>query len=334
MKKRLIITGIVILLGSTGHSWRAIGKYFLGSEANGIGGAYSGYADSELAVHYNPAGLVQMKGKWTFMFEVSTGIYTYDLLAANFKLIPDFFPFFSTVVSVDGLKLGLSLTTLFDGYTLESLYVRTLKVTAAFPIFDNLAIGAGIGPVFASESSGIGYGWSANIGVLWKLSDAFQLGVCFHTPVPVEWSNPIAGSSLSEVYPATLDAGISWNVSQSAILFFSLEYTLIDGIKYILNGEDRSPVFDSNLFSRLHPHIGVRFLEAFSGAHISLGMMIDSDYYETGGINQYLITFGVRAFGRNTVFHASLIDALLFSIFYPYNSTEERVNIGVTFQIF
>ncbi|NPV02654.1 MAG: hypothetical protein HPY53_14875 [Brevinematales bacterium] len=334
MKKWLMITGFVALLGTTGHAWRAIGKYFLGSEANGIGGAYSGYAESELAVHYNPAGLVQMKGKWTFMFEVSTGIYTYDLLSANFKLIPDFFPFFSTVVSVDGIKLGLSLTTLFDGYTQESLFVRTLKVTAAFPILENLALGVGLGPVFAFESTGIGYGWSANIGLLWKISDDFQIGVCFHTPIPVEWSNPVMGSSLSEVYPAILDMGISWNMTETSMLFFSLEYLAIDGIKYILNGQDRSPVFESNLLSRVHPHLGFRFLEPSSGAHISCGMMIDSDYYDTGGINQYLLTVGVRAYGRNMVFHASLIDALLFSIVYPYNTAEERVNIGMTFQIF
>ncbi|OHD56246.1 MAG: hypothetical protein A2Y33_00310 [Spirochaetes bacterium GWF1_51_8] len=332
--KRLFALGIMFLTVSDLSAWRAIGRYSLGSEANGIGGAYVGFAETELSVHYNPAGIAQIAGQWEFMYEVSTGIQSENLLNFNLKFYPDIFPFFSTVVSAGDLRLALSWSTLFDGYSHDSILVRSLKVTVAYPILKNLSVGAGFGPVFAFESSGIAYGWSANFGVLWKITEDFQIGACFHTAIAVNWVNPVSGSSLSETYPAVFDIGISWKAANTAILFASMEYIDITGIKYILNGVDHSPVFDSNLFSRLHPHLGVRFLEAFTGAHLSLGFMIDSEYFETGGINQYLFTIGVRAFAKNAVFHASIIDALLFSIFYPYNSSEERINIGVTFQIY
>lgn len=197
---------------------------------------------------------------------------------------------------------------------------------------NNLSLGAGVGPVLAIENSTYGLSYAYNAGVLWKPTDVLQIGLCFESPINMSWSTSATGITLNETYPFIIDLGGQYAFTETFFGFLGLDYTGIDSIRYILNGVDYSPQFnDGNPFSRIHPHVGIQFLEEYTGAHISLGFMMDSSYYDTGSINQYLITAGVRAYGKNLIFRASLIDALIIGLFYPGNVRDERINVEFNF---
>ena len=323
----------LLVFCQTAYCWRSFNVFQLGAEANGIGGAYVGEASSEIAIHHNPAGIVQMSSNLSFTYEVFGSLIIQNLLEMKFNLKMDYFPFVALVGKLDNWRFGVSLSTLFDGSAIDRLSIRSMKFTAAYPIFNNLSLGIGLGPVFAFEGNSWGISFAYNIGVLWKALPELQLGLTFHSPLDVEWNQPAIGYSLHESYPFRIELGAAYAIAPTINAYASLEYIDIDRIRYILNGSDASPQFDANLLSRLHPHIGVRILEEFTGAHLSFGLMTDSSYYATGSANQYLVTVGVRAYGKKVVFNASFIDSLLFSLINSDNSREEKLNISVSFEL-
>lgn len=315
------------------HSWRTYNQFSLGSEANGVGGAYVGDASSEFAIYYNPAGLVQLTNRLSFTYEIASAVWIPDILA-NIQVKFDYFPFFSVTGSVFDVKWGVSVTTLFHSVLQQNdLSVRSVNFSAAYPVLPNLSLGFGIGPVFATEPNGFGMSYAYNIGVLWKVIEPLQLGLCFHSPIDIVWSKTGSGGTLYETFPFIIDLGGMYRLNENVFLFGSFAYLNIDSIRYVLDGSDYSPKFDGNIFGRLHPHFGVQFLEERTGAHISLGVMMDSSYFDTGSYNQYLWTIGLRAYGKNLVFRASIIDALLFGLFNRYNVREEKINVSFSFRI-
>lgn len=334
--KRTMLTAVLVLIASTGYGWRSFSRFLLGAEANGVGGAYVADASSEIAMNYNPAGLVQIDKTFSVNYEVSSAIEVGNILSTGLLkdiLNMDYFPFFSAMYSAGKWKFGTSLSTRFCLYTTgDDLNVRSWKFTAAYPILDNLSVGFGIGPVFALEGDSRGYSFDWNLGVLWKPAPRLQLGAALQSPIDVNWTIASVGASLYEHYPLIAEAGLDWAVSPLSYLFFSLEYVDMDSVKYVVNGTDDSPVFGANVFARLHPHAGIRFLERFTGAHISFGMMIDSAYFDGGSYNLYLLTAGVRAYGRNAVFNFSLIDSLLFGLVAPYSPHEEKFDASFSFK--
>jgi hypothetical protein len=327
---------ILILFMCAGelYSWRTFNRAALGSDANGVGGAYVGDASSEFAIYYNPAGMVQLSSNLSFTYEISSRVRIADFLNWNVTVAFDYFPFFALSGSLNEWKWGVSVTTLFDSVVNKSsMSVRSINFTAAYPVLPNLSVGAGVGPVIASENTGYGFSYAYNIGLLWKVTEDLQLGLCFHSPVDLAWSITEKGGSLFETFPFLIDLGGMFRLNEKMFLFGSLEYVSIDTIRYVLDNIDYSPAFDGNLFGRLHPHFGLQFLEENTGAHISLGVLLDSSYYDTGSINQFRFTAGVRAYGKNLVFRASLIDSLLFGLFYRYNDHEEEINLSFSFRI-
>lgn len=337
--KKFIIIGIIFVSCSNIYSWRPYNRFRVGSDANGVGCAYVADVSSELAIHHNPAGLVQLDKKLSVAFEIYANIIIPDILANNIRIHLDYFPFFAVICKINKLDLGLSTTTLFDAFQSDETHIRSVKFSFAYPLFENFSIGGGLGPVVATEGNGIGTGFAFNIGLLWKTSARLQIGLCFQSPFTVNWSTPAIGYSLVESFPFIVEGGIIYAINKNAMLFISLEYIDIDRIIYTLNNIDSSPVFEQNIFSRLHPHAGIQFVEKISGARISLGLMMDSVYDDGGGRNQYLLTIGIKAYGGsgktrgNTIFTASIIDSLLFSLINPYNSYEEKINISFSFKI-
>ena len=97
-----IIISILFLFSifDQSYAWRNFSRFKLGTEANGVGGAYVGDASSELAMFYNPAGLVQLKKKISVQWEASTGIKILDILGKiNIRLDRyDYFSFFSFLI--------------------------------------------------------------------------------------------------------------------------------------------------------------------------------------------------------------------------------------------
>ena len=329
-----------LLLGvSPLWAWRSYGRFKLGGDANGIGGAYVGDASSEIALNYNPAGIVQIpqtrsNNTFSFMYEVYSSAEILDILAWDVKFKFDVFPFFSFVVLPGDIKTGFSVATLFAApRSTGDLAVRSLKFTAAYSVLPNLSLGFGIGPVLAFEGKGYGISYAFNAGLLWKIMDGLQAGCAFQSPINLQWTSTDYGRSLSEVYPMIAEAGLAYAVNERFFLFGSLEYIDADSIRYVLNDTDYSPAIGDNPLARLHPHFGIRFLEEMTGGHISLGMMIDSVYNNTGSDNQYLLTAGFRAYGKNMVYRVSLVDGLLVGLFYPRNTREEKVTVSFSFYL-
>lgn len=320
------------------YSWRSYNRFMLGADAIGTGGAYTGNASGPTALHYNPSGVVQLSktsgtNRLIFCYEVFSSAEILDVFSWNVSFKFDAFPFIGLIYTTDKAVYGLSADTLFYSMPRGSDFtLRSLKFSWAYPLLDNLSIGAGVGPVIALENKGYGLSYIFNTGVLWKPLDIFQIGVSFQSAVDLSWTVSASGSVQTETYPYIIDLGVQYAFSETLYGFFGLDYTGIDSIRYILNGADYSPRFnDNNIFSRLHPHAGIQFLENNTGAHISLGLMMDSSYYDTGSVNQYLITAGFRAYGKNLIYRASLIDALLIGLFYPGNVRNERINVEFSF---
>jgi hypothetical protein len=316
------------------YSWRSFAPFKLGAEAVGIGGAYVAEASSETAMAYNPAGLLQLEDRIYFMYEIYSSARIPDVLNWDVSFKFDYFPFLGVVGGGESFKIGVSIFTLF--HSLEKgndFNVRNMALSFACNLLPNLSVGAGVGPVFALEGNGIGFSYAYNIGILWKAANSLQVGFCFHSPIELNWSRTDQGVSLWERYPLSAELGLSYLIVEKLFGFFSLEFIDWNSVSYILDGKDYSPRVDENLFARFHPHIGVRFLEENTGAHISLGFMIDSFYYESGSVNQYFLTAGVRFYGKNMIFRAALSDSLLIGFFYPGNTREERLNVSLSFKL-
>ncbi len=317
----------------TVFAWRPYSRFFPGAEANGIGNAFVGDASSELAAHYNPAGLAQLNKGFTLNYEVYTSVIINDLLAAPPDLTFDTFPFFSLFYRANQWRFSLGLATQFSSYGPNSLFTRSLKFSAAFPLLDNLSIGAGIGPVFLFEGDGRAFSWDFNLGILWRISPVLQWGTSFHSGFHVLWQSSILGSHLEEVYPWILESGISWKTGRYSFLYFGLDYIHLDAITYTLDAILDNPTFSNSLLHRLHPHLGFRFLEPRTGAHLSAGFMTDSDYYDNGAVTQYLLDLGIRFYGKRAVFNAALVDSLLLALFIPSNNHEEKFYFSVSVEL-
>jgi hypothetical protein len=67
---------------------------------------------------------------------------------------------------------------------------------------------------------------------------------------------------------------------------------------------------------------------------LSFGLMLDSDYHENGSYNLFLVTVGVRAYGRNTIFNASIVDSLLIGMFTQYTTHHEKIDGSFSIKIF
>ncbi len=337
--KHILIAGLFCILSiNFAYGWRPYNRFRLGSFANSIGAAYTAYAESEIAVHHNPAGLVQIQSGWGISYEVYANVVIPDILQGNYiRINMDYFPFFGLIYGRNKMRFGLSVSTIFDSYFLNDLHVRSVKLSFAYPVLDNLAVGGGAGPVIATEGDGRGFAFAYNIGILWKISQRVQTGLVFHSPFFIEWQNSVSGFSLRENYPMIIEGGIALELSERVLLFAGLEFINIDSITYELNNQNRSPEFDNNLLSRIHPRIGIEFSEPIIGARLSFGFMTDSSYHTRGGQNQYLLTAGVKAYGRrgngNIIFSGSIVDSLLLSLINPDNTREVKITMSLSFRI-
>ncbi len=306
--------------------WRNYNRFPLGADATGLGGAYVAEASDATALVLNPAGLPQLPESIVLQYEVFSSFEFADPLAWNVSIRFDTFPFFGVVVPAGKFRWGVSVATLYHSLLGgNDLAVRYLSGAAAYPVLDNLSVGVSVGPVLATESTGFGFSWAWTAGVLWKALDGWQFGASFRSPVGLDWSRTVKGGTLREVYPWNLDAGAAVRVAETVFLYGQLEWIAMDSVAYVLDGTDYAPSFGSNPFARLHPGLGVRFLESVTGAHLSFGWRMDSSYSPAGSVDQHLLTAGVRAYGKNLVFRASLEDALLIGLFYPGNVRHEKI---------
>jgi hypothetical protein len=322
-------------------SWRAFSRFPIGADANGVGDAYVGDASDDTAAFYNPAGLVQCTNKLDMNWDATTGIAiqnVFDQINVRLDRL-DTFSFFGLTTYLGDWHFATALSTeFFSSFNnATALSMRVGSVCASYPILSNLSIGIGIGPVFGFEGTttsagGWGISWAWNAGVLWKPTDELQFGACYHSGFDMNWYEPVGLVSLDETYPALFEAGGVWKMSKRLFLDFGADWLFVDEIRYIDNGVDDSPKFGNNLFTWLHPHIGIRFLEPVTGAHLSVGFMTDNSLFDGGNVPQYLLTAGFRFYGRNVVFSGSLIDAVLIGMVYSGNAPDERINVEISYK--
>lgn len=326
------LTLFFLLLSAPLFSWRSYNRFHTGAAANSIGGAFVADGNADITAHLNPAGLTQIEDPFSFSYEVSGSLFMPDIFAGNYYVELDYFPFFSFAATLGDWSVGASLSTLFDSYGQTDLSVRLLSVSAAYPLSEKFSLGISLGPVFLKESTGNAVSFYGNIGALWALSKKLQLGISIQSPFQVNWNHPAYGSTLTERFPLIAEVGIAYEISKTVLGFFSLDYTSVEMISYTLNGEESLPNFSGDFFARVHPHFGIRFLEALTGAHLSAGFLIDSSYSNLGSENQYRLTAGIRFFGKRAIFDASVIDSLLLSWMVPYSDYEEEFNVSLSYR--
>lgn len=103
---------------NSAFSWRSFNRFYLGADAIGTGGAYAGNASGPAALHYNPAGIVQLSdpdrtNRLIFSYEVFSSAEILDVLSWNVNFKFDIFPFLGLVYPTDKAVFGLSSDTLF-----------------------------------------------------------------------------------------------------------------------------------------------------------------------------------------------------------------------------
>lgn len=320
-----------LVLSSPVWAWRQYRQYPLGADAMGIGFASVADAASETAMELNPAGLVQLQNTFSFYYEASGFVKIPDILAVTPQVAFDTIPFVAFHIPFDDFRLGVSMQTLDHSVYIENSYtVRAFKVSAAFPLFHGFSVGLGAGPVLAQEGDAHGWGGSGQLGVLWRLSDDLKLGFSVFSPVPIYWEENVQGLELYECTPWSMEAGLAFRMNPGFSWYASLEWMGIDQIDYVIAGSNQKPSFSDSVLLRLHPHLGIRFLEPLTGGHFSFGFAVDNAYHAQGAEPQYLLTAGVRAYGKNSVFRAALSDGFLLGMLIPSNVREAAMTLSLS----
>ena len=83
MMKRLLLVMCLAILSSTYAGAANVDTFGIGAKATALGGAFSAYADDPFAVHYNPAGLLQIKQP---MLSAGVNIIDPGLEVSNFQV--------------------------------------------------------------------------------------------------------------------------------------------------------------------------------------------------------------------------------------------------------
>lgn len=204
------------------------------SEAGGKGYSFVAQADGPSAVHYNPAGLTQLKGDY-----VSLG---YTLEAPRFEcksnatgntvqmqktvfLVPNFY--YVTDLNNERLRFGLAATSpyglstdwandSFAGLNSEEsdLEMFNINPAVAYKVNDSLSVAAGVDyfvshiskhrVIAAALSNGGDFqlkgnddGWGYNLGVLFKPSEKHRIGVSYRSEIDLTYVGTVTLDNLN-----------------------------------------------------------------------------------------------------------------------------------------
>ncbi len=240
------------------------------ASAMGMAGAFVGQADDATAVWYNPAGITQLPGtrlaagvtSITPTMEHDTPIATTETTERELFVPPHFY--LTHRVSKE-LALGISVnspfglsTTWSDSssvrYVTTFSEVKTIEVnpSAAYQFTDRFSAAFGIAylqlkatmekalPVAPGVDAkftlkGDGSGWGFNAAMLFKATDAAQIGLTYRSRIKINLDGTAdAGVPLSVSNPGKTDitlpdiiqAGVSYKATDSLTLNADLEYTL------------------------------------------------------------------------------------------------------------
>ena len=226
----------------------------LDAEANGKASAFVAQADSPSAVHFNPAGLVQLKGD-----HVTVG-YTYEAprnsmtdstgqeneMQKQTFSIPNFY--YASDLGRENLRFGFSVTSPYglgtdwadDSFsrfqaTESDLTFYQINPTLACKINDALSIGLGIDHMSSDiskhkrifDTTGLGdfhlkgkdSAWGYNVGLLFKPSDKQSVGISYRSEIELTYRGTASLTNLdSGIYAAFFPDNYSTDVKSKLTL--------------------------------------------------------------------------------------------------------------------
>ena len=205
------------------------------AEAAGKGFAFVAQADNPAAVHYNPAGLTQLKGS-----QISVGyVFEAPMLSVDSKATGDnvnmqkqvfYIPniYLVTDLKNENLKFGFGAnspyglstrwaTDSFAKYlsTQSKVEMANLNPTVAYKVNDYLSVGAGIDYFTAYVSKhrivstglsstggdfqlkGSDESWGYNLGLLLKPSEKHRIGISYRSPIHLDLKGKVSLNGLN-----------------------------------------------------------------------------------------------------------------------------------------
>ncbi|MBU4589741.1 MAG: OmpP1/FadL family transporter [Candidatus Omnitrophica bacterium] len=242
MKRYLtIISGILLLC--TANAFALGGGGFrneaaLDAEANGMAGCFVAQADSPAAVHYNPAGMVQMEGNYVRVgntTQAPRNSHTSTAGNESYMQMQTFhIPSIYVVndIGFEDWKFGLSVTSpyglgtdwaddSFSRYqaTETSLEFYQINPAIAYKVNDVLSVGVGADYMKSyiskhkriNDTGGVGDfhlkgdddAWGYNVGLLYRPSEQHSFGVSYRSEIEMTYKGHASLSNLSQgIYSA------------------------------------------------------------------------------------------------------------------------------------
>jgi long-chain fatty acid transport protein len=212
-----------------------------GARAMALGGAFTGLANDPSAVYFNPAGLTQLKGtrfyfgttaispSATYTSGTNSNARDYEMKGQlftpiNFYLTHKFGSKLAVGIGVNNqYGLGTKWNSDWPGrYLAVNTEVRTFFITPviAYELFDGFSLSAGGAfvfgdvtierkspnpnptqqePMVAMTGTANSFGFTA--GLLYKLSDQFQVGVDYRSSVSLDFEGTVASTPATFTHP-------------------------------------------------------------------------------------------------------------------------------------
>ncbi|TNF66348.1 MAG: hypothetical protein EP298_09365 [Gammaproteobacteria bacterium] len=220
--------------------------------------AFVAVADDPSAIYYNPAGITQIKQP---MLETNIELYHPNVKYENsnnnttttsnpYAISPNVF--FVTPINNDwyfgiGLYTPFARSTDYDtnaatyNSRMRSTFLRTdLVPTLAWQVtpYLSVALSAVISygevklDVLGQNESADGFGATAQIGALWKVTPTFQIGLDYRGPEVIHMdgsgsSSLASGDFTTDVkYPGVLSAGFAWQLLPKWLISFQYDYEM------------------------------------------------------------------------------------------------------------
>lgn len=271
---RLLAVSVLMLGMSLGLYSNGLNLNGNGSKAISMGGAFVGLADDYSAVFWNPAGLTQMKEPQMSFFAVDIipkGTYKWDLVGIDTQMESEHYPsggvgyfrplskkvvvgIYGHVPSgIGGKWKGAELAVLSGGMAFDwtsQVGQVSLSPAVAFKASDQLSLGLAVNinygllkmkrPTdlgqYEEDLNGIAFG--ATLGLMFKPSDKFSIGLSFKTPmkVKVKGDATMLGAAIyglpgrddaerEATWPMWFGAGIAFKPTGALTITMDAQYT-------------------------------------------------------------------------------------------------------------
>lgn len=256
------LAAMLICAGSSFCSENYTGDFLdlgAGARALGMGGAFVAVTDGAASSYYNPAGLMNLKGREASLMhsEEFGGLENYNTLSIAAPLSE------TEAVGATLMHLGVGnipVTRLWDpsrplsdSNRVEVAY-RTdsadyaLFLGGAKKVRDNLFLGATVKILRRSIGEDTAFGYGIDFGVQYRYSQKLQLGAALRdvTGTRVVWdvNSTATDHKTHDRIPATLDAGAAWT---DHLPWFGGKYILAASIQYFGDSPSAKGIDTMNL---------------------------------------------------------------------------------------